>query len=704
MVFDPTKYGLKTQSISNQTSVFSTNQTKQISPLKQSYQKSAQETGATFPASPVVSAAQAPVEALKAVGNVPSSAINLVKGTLQAINPVNIYKTLKQAGDDYVALQKEAGGKSQANRLLNQAFGQMAKDFGNSVKNLSLENVAVWLHQKSVNDPLLIPTLLEMGAAKLGKTKELAKVGETIASPITKPSAFVAEKAGQATKEISTGISGAITGLGKAGTQEALKGTESFTQAMRGKITPTQFVEDARAGLGLVKEQRATSYQTQLAKVNELNPAPYKLTPVYDKAKELVNQFRIGLKEDGNLDFSRSPLVKDQDKVNSIIKLVETWGTKADDLTVSGIDSLKQQLRLFREPTNPTLNKFVDDIANSAKSVIKDAKGYQKLESDYANQSAFIDELEKTLSLKESATPDQAITKLNSLLRDNADYRRLLADEFKQITGKDLTATAAGLAANRLTPTGLSKFAQVGAGGLAIGAGLTSQLIPIIALTSPRVMAEFFRSVGIGVNKIKPILNDINNFRIPQGLKNVKLKAGLSIEDVSGGKASVNSLLQEAKKYKTAEEFVKAKATLSHRSVTPDIKIFKPNESGIFFTKDAYGERYTVSGKKDIHITNAYIDLKKPFLASRDNVADLYKKNYGLDEKRAYELADEFIMSDTTAREQVKGFIEDNYDGMIIPEDWDGGLGTIESVVAFKPEQIKTKSQLTDIWNKAHNK
>jgi len=163
---------------------------------------------------------------------------------------------------------------------------------------------------------------------------------------------------------------------------------------------------------------------------------------------------------------------------------------------------------------------------------------------------------------------------------------------------------------------------------------------------------------------------------------------------------SLEPLVQEARKYKTAEEFVKAKATLKHRSITPDIQGFKPNEKGIFFTKDAYGER--AFGKGDVHITNAYVDLKNPFIANKENVVKLYEDNYGLLKSDAERLADDFEMGDSTAREQVRSFIKGKHDGMIIPDDWDGGFGTIESVVAFDPSQIKTKSQLTDIWNKAN--
>lgn len=162
-------------------------------------------------------------------------------------------------------------------------------------------------------------------------------------------------------------------------------------------------------------------------------------------------------------------------------------------------------------------------------------------------------------------------------------------------------------------------------------------------------------------------------------------------------------LFTEAQKYKTAEEFVKAKATLKHRSITPDIKTFEPNEKGIFFTKDAYGER--AFGKGDVHITDAYVDLKNPLLANRENIIKLYKENYGLDQKTAERLADNFEMGLSDERQQIRGFASSGgYDGMIIPKDWDGGFGTIKSVVAFDPKQIYTKSQLTDIWNSANKK
>lgn len=184
-----------------------------------------------------------------------------------------------------------------------------------------------------------------------------------------------------------------------------------------------------------------------------------------------------------------------------------------------------------------------------------------------------------------------------------------------------------------------------------------------------------------------------------QTMQSEGLKPSDIIVNKGNGVSANQDLINEARKYKSAEEFVKAKATLSHRSITPDIKEFQPNEKGIFFTKDAYGER--AFGKGDIHITNAYVELKKPFIANKENVIKLYQENYGLTKADAERLADDFEMAETTTRQQVKAFIEDKYDGMIIPEDWDGGFGTIESVVAFDPKQIKTKSQLTDIYNQS---
>ena len=130
--------------------------------------------------------------------------------------------------------------------------------------------------------------------------------------------------------------------------------------------------------------------------------------------------------------------------------------------------------------------------------------------------------MQRTLSLGENATPDTAITKLNSLVTDNREYRRLLAQELEQATGKNIIGEVAKQQLKSLVPKGLAKYTTAlgtaGFGGILLGA---SSILPILALASPRIMAEFFRIVGATNRTIRPILSDINNFRIAKGLQKI---------------------------------------------------------------------------------------------------------------------------------------------------------------------------------------
>ena len=201
----------------------------------------------------------------------------------------------------------------------------------------------------------------------------------------------------------------------------------------------------------------------------------------------------------------------------------------------------------------------------------------------------------------------------------------------------------------------------------------------------------------------KHAIEDAQNLIETTGIQNIKKEIN-SLGKIDTAPKLAKDISQAKASGQSFDDWVKGQATLKHRSVQP-IDEFKPNEKGIYFTKDAYGERLGLTGGKgDVHITDAYVDLKNPFIANKKNVTKLYQENYGLELKDAQRLADDFEMADTTARQQVRAFIKDKHDGMIIPEDWDGGFGTIESVVAFDPKQIKTRSQLKAEWDEVSKK
>ena len=141
-------------------------------------------------------------------------------------------------------------------------------------------------------------------------------------------------------------------------------------------------------------------------------------------------------------------------------------------------------------------------------------------------------------------------------------------------------------------------------------------------------------------------------------------------------------LIQEAKKYKTAEEFVKAQPKVYHGGADlKEIKDIKKPGELLFTTDPEYALGF--SGAKG-ELTEAVPNLKKPFIYDAKN------------EKMATQKIKEIINKNDL--DPAKNIYSD-YDGMIIKNiyktdgDW---------YVPFKKEAIKTKSQLTDIWNEAN--
>lgn len=503
--------------------------------------------GASFPATGRETPGQA---GLKALGNLPSSGLNLAKGAasfgktvLGAVKPgsqsqnqlLNIFAAPAAKAGQFLK-EKATGVRTEtpATQTFDVMSSSLKERYG-SVENLK---------KTAINDPAGfgadVLAVISGGAGLAGRSRMVGNAVSKVGGVVTKPVSKIASTGARVAEEIATGAAGVSTGVGKEAFKQALRGGEEFTKGLRGQMDLTTVLNEARGGLGKVKQLRSSEYGQAMDNLAVLNPQSLETTPILNKVKGLLKDFNIKQTPEGGLDLSRSPLVNDKSKIEGMIKVIDEWGTTAGDRTVRGVDLLKRQLRAFREPSNPSLNKFVDDLANSAKEVASGAKGYGDVMGKYGNYSDFIDELERTLSLGDNSTPDTAISKLNSLLRDNADYKRILAQEFKQTTGKDLLGPIAGKALNRFTPQGLSKY-------VAAGAGVASpSIIPFLALSSPRVMGEFFRLVGITGRNVGAILSDINNFRVSSGLQKIKNKlpasaqeyiknpkAGMSINDVS---------------------------------------------------------------------------------------------------------------------------------------------------------------------------
>jgi hypothetical protein len=165
----------------------------------------------------------------------------------------------------------------------------------------------------------------------------------------------------------------------------------------------------------------------------------------------------------------------------------------------------------------------------------------------------------------------------------------------------------------------------------------------------------------------------------------------------TGTQEGVESLETEAKKYKSADEFIKSQPILYHgtnNKNVAELKSGKPrnapgNLEGVYLTNDkrladAYGE----------NTVEAHSYLKNPLM---ENPFEYYAKKHNIAPVGFGSSKEAFEKYKQVNPVNVRAFLEsEGFDGAVY-DTYEG-----HQVVAFDPESVKTKTQLTDIWNKAN--
>lgn len=139
---------------------------------------------------------------------------------------------------------------------------------------------------------------------------------------------------------------------------------------------------------------------------------------------------------------------------------------------------------------------------------------------------------------------------------------------------------------------------------------------------------------------------------------------------------SIDPLINEAKKYKSAEEFVKAQGTPVYHGTKKNLPKNLNTDKVIFTTLDKnYASKY---GNINEMILPQNTKIKS--INNLDLTKDLFNKKFN------------------SLEEFYKTLKKEGYDAI--------KLNNIEKghseIIVLKPEILKTKSQLTDIWNKAN--
>jgi hypothetical protein len=150
----------------------------------------------------------------------------------------------------------------------------------------------------------------------------------------------------------------------------------------------------------------------------------------------------------------------------------------------------------------------------------------------------------------------------------------------------------------------------------------------------------------------------------------------------------MGELMQEAEKYKTAEEFIKAQKLVYH-GTTANLKEFS-NDTGTFFTDDYMNADGYASGE---NVYEGYIRFINPLIIdAKGRMHNDIDTEYG-----------------KTTREVVANVDSKKYDGIIFENIKDSWIDDAEAqdpstiYYAFRPkDSFLNESQLEEIWNEAN--
>ena len=508
----------------------------------------------------------------QAVVNTPASAGRMVSGLYEAVtNPVQTVSGLMDvaAGGLQNVLPKPVtdfinqfeSNPEAAKRAVNtaNAMGGMYKErYG------TLEGIKNTIATDPVGVAGDLSTLLAGGAGLARGASAIAGPGRagaaisgvadklSTASNVTNPINAMVKAPGMAydlvgalTKQglaLKTGVGAEpITQAVKAGRE----GNTTVLANMREQVPITQVLDDARSNLSKMNLDKQKDYRSGM--VNIKNDKSVLDFAGIDKA----------IKDAENLAYFKGK-VKDKTAasvLNDIKAKVSDWkkSDPAEYHTPEGMDNLKQSLwedfgKLGRE--EKTAFSAGKQIYDAVKNQINaQAPEYSKVMKNYSEASDQIKEIERALSLGNTASADTAMRKLQSLMRNNVNtnygQRLELAKQLEAMGGNEIMPALAGQALSSKLPRGLQSATNLPSAYMAFGVGGPALAALDLAASSPRLVGEAaykYGQMANALNKAKQPVTDIFK-KLPVSAQEAKLAALLAAQSNEPYRIQLNNML-----------------------------------------------------------------------------------------------------------------------------------------------------------------
>ena len=506
----------------------------------------------------------------RTVGNYLPSMVDQTAGVVSALaSPLESFNTLATLAS---GIQKIYAGREEDEdtQVAKQAWENMKEKYGDRLRETVVEDPAgVMLDLVSVLSPALGAVGKVAGVSKAGRLGQAATAARKFADlPATLPVSAVKAAVSaprKITRDMLPSIFSLQTGKDPLAFEQmfhaGLRGTranEITKKALRNQYSPDYMIGEMKGARKKIDKMREEGYKTLLDKVD------FEATFDLDRLKkDVITNLRREWGVRVYPDKKTGDLLRDSkgrvllafehksakstgiNKANQ--KLFEDVVTEIvdwSDDSVRGLDSLQQLLADRAAGLHHKFRRskaFINQARAQAQFRLNKVEGMREAKAFYAVQSGILDDMDTLLS-GSSKNPESTIRKIiGSLSSENAslDIRRDLLKLIDEKAGTHLMDAAAGGALSEILPTGIHARNQAmqALGFLTGGIYLSPFFYLGLPMSSPRVVGELMRGLGVGFRKVERVTNWLSSLpgagRLPRAGR-AALRGGTIADAVQG--------------------------------------------------------------------------------------------------------------------------------------------------------------------------
>lgn len=306
-------------------------------------------------------------------------------------------------------------------------------------------------------------------------------------------------------------ILGGISGVGTPAMTKAFEGSSEFASGFnwavptkKGRITVEDVESELKQGIAIMEQDRGAVYRARSSQIYQANQQPLDIRSITSKFNSLLDDYGLqqGFTRQGGLTVVPKGISKLEKKefgfLHQIMNDLELMKYDASLRTPYQLDQFKQKLNNFYSE-NKDSRAFVTSLYNEVSDLLtRSVPGYEKMTSDYAKTTRFLEELKMATGEKGAKTNvDTVFSRLTSIMTKEPEHGRALLEELNNAVGHDLNAQLSGIIMRDLLPKGgFGRYMAAGEIGAVLTGYLNAKFLVTLGACSPKIQGEFVRAFG----------------------------------------------------------------------------------------------------------------------------------------------------------------------------------------------------------------